>query len=52
MESKLKFYNTTFTSKKYYEFLSGEKYYDGMEHVDFDGVTINLTDVYLGDGIR
>jgi hypothetical protein len=31
--------------------LFGEKYYDGMEYVDFDDVTINLTGFYLGDFI-
>ena len=51
IELKLKNYNTTFTSKKYYEFLYGEEYYDGMENVDFDNVTIDLTYFYLSDSI-
>ena len=51
IQSKLEKYNATFTSEKYYEFLYGNKYYDGMEKVDFDDVTLNLTDFYLNDSI-
>ena len=52
VESKLKHYNITLTEKKYLEILKGERGYDGMEEIDFDDITINMTDFYLSHFIR
>ena len=52
IESKLTNYNTTFTLEKYYEFLGGKKFVDGMESVVFDDVSFNITDFYLSDSIK
>ena len=51
IESKLKEYNNTLTKQKFLEFLNGEKYYQGMEKIEVDTVTLNLTDFYLYDAI-
>ena len=51
IESKLHRYNKTLTGKKYRMILKGESAYDGIEKIDFDDVTLNMTDFYLGDSI-
>ena len=51
-ESRLKLYNDTFTKKDYIAYLSGKKYFNGMEKVSFDEVTINLSTFYRNNPIR
>ena len=54
IESKLKSYNTTptLTRKSYLEILKGERSYSGLEKIDFDDVTVDMADFYLGDTIK
>ena len=47
INSSLMAYNTT--SKEYYKFIQGKEYYEGMENIPFDDVTINPTHFYVGD---
>lgn len=51
IEHKLKEYNHTFNVDKYIEYLKGDAYYDGMETVDFENVTLQLHDFVLGHNI-
>jgi hypothetical protein len=51
IDSQLKVYNKTMTEKHYRDFLRGNDYYEGMEKVDFENVTIQITDFYIGDSI-
>ena len=49
--SRLKEYNPTLNQQRYQEILRGETSYNGSEKIDFDFVTLNLADFYLGDQI-
>ena len=40
-------YNTT--EQEYYQYIQGNEYYEGMENIVFDDVTINPTHFYVGD---
>ena len=51
IESKLKEFNDSLTKRKFIEFLNGEKFFNGIEKIDVDTVTLNLTDFYLYDSI-
>lgn len=51
VESKLQQYNKTLTSKKYKKYLTGSKYYDGIENVDFNDVTVDLSEYVHADRI-
>ena len=51
IESKLKEYNDSFTKQKFLEHLNGEKFFNGIEKIDVDSVTLNLTDFLLYDSI-
>ena len=44
IESKLQQYNETLTSKKYQNYLTGLEYYDGMQNIDFNDVTVDLSE--------
>ena len=48
-EWKLQSYNATFTTRNYHEFLQGSKDIDGYENVDFDFVSVNLSDSYYSE---
>ena len=52
IESRLKYYNDTLTNQMYLEFLRGDQFYNGIENIDFDNVTIDLTDFYIRDLIK
>ena len=52
IESKLKEFNNTLSGKQYREFLKGEKYYNEIKDINFDDVTLNMADFYLGDRIQ
>ena len=52
IESKLKKYDETLTVAKYKDILLGLISYQGMMNIDFEDVTLNLTNFYLGAGIR
>ena len=45
----LKSYNNSFSTEDYEEFLMGRKVIDGMEKVNFDHVTINISDFALAE---
>ena len=49
IESKLKEYNKEFTVQNYTNYLRGDDYFDGMEKVDFEDVTLNFPDYLLGE---
>ena len=51
VESKLQQYNETLTSKKYKKYLTGSKYYDAIENVDFNDVTVDLSEYVYSDKI-
>ena len=51
IESRLKEYNDTLTGEMYREFLKGDRFYKDIENIDFDNVTLNLADFYLGDDV-
>ena len=51
IESELKKYNEAFTVQNYTNYLKGDDYFDGMEQVDFETVTLNFPDYLLGDTI-
>ena len=52
IESKLKIYNTTLTGQIYHDILAGESSFIGIEKIDFDDVTLNLTDFHLDNYLR
>ena len=39
------------SQQKYLQYLTGENYYKGFDKIDFDNVTLNLLDYYLGERI-
>lgn len=49
IESKLKRYDDSLTKQKYIEILSGQRDYMGIEKLDVDNVTLNLTNFLLSD---
>ena len=51
IDSKLKEYNNSLTRQKFLKSLNGEIFLDGIERIDVDSVTLNLTDFYLYDYI-
>ena len=51
-EAKLKAYNETLTGDRYLEILSGSTSYNGVKKIDFDDVTFDFADFYLGDRVR
>ena len=51
-EAKLKTYNESLTGDKYLEILLGSTSYNGVKKIDFDDVTIDFADFYLGDRVR
>ena len=51
IEHKLHEYNDTFTPEKYTRYLRGDAFYEGMEKVHFENVTLHLVDFILGDFI-
>ena len=52
IESKLKKYDETLTASKYKDILLGSTSYKGMTNIDYDDVTLNFTNFYLGEVIR
>ena len=50
IESRLKAYNIT--PESYIEILKGDKLYNGTDKIDFNSVTIDLADFYLGNQIK
>ena len=52
IESRLKIYNDTLTAEKYKNMSLGLSSYNGAENIDFDDVTIDLADFYLGDAFK
>ena len=51
IDSKLREYNATLTGKEYSKILRGEIFYNGIEYISFDNVTLDLKDFYLADDI-
>ena len=51
IESRLKEYNDTLTGEMYREALRGDRFYPEIEKVDFDNVTLNLADFFLGGDV-
>ena len=49
IESKLKEYNNTLTEETFTNILIGQSFYDGIEKIDYDNVTLNLADSYVMD---
>ena len=52
IESKLKKYNETLTIAEYKKILLGLSSYKGIEDINFDDVTLDLADFYLGFDVR
>lgn len=52
IEQRLKFYNTSLTNQRYLDILKGEEFYNGIEKIDFDDVTLDLENFYFGDVIK
>lgn len=52
VESKLKQKNYSLTVQRYLEALKGDRFYPGIEDIDFDDVTLNLKDFYLGSHVK
>ena len=50
--SKLEKYNDTITVEEYKEVLTGNRLYDGITDINFDNVTVNLAEFYLGENIK
>ena len=51
IESKIQQYNDTLTSQKYENYLMGLEYYDGIENIDFNDVTFDLSEYVHGEQI-
>ena len=49
IESRLRTHNTT--SDEYVDFLHGTAYRTGLEHIEFEDVTLKPKDFYLGDSL-
>ena len=52
IDSKLKTFNETVTGEIYKDFLLGKSYSKEMKDINFDDVTLNLADFYLGSNIK
>ena len=52
IEHKIRQYNNSLSVQKYKNFLEGKAYYNGIEKIDFDDVTLNIEDLYIGDSIK
>ena len=52
IEIKLKRYNETLTEEIYKDFLSGKSFSKEMKDINFDNITLNLADFYLGSKIK
>ena len=52
IESRLNIYNDTLTKAKYKNMSLGLTSYNGAENIDFDDVTIDLADFYLGGSVK
>ena len=52
IDSKLKRYNETLTGVSYKNFLSGKSFSSNMKDINFDDVTLNLADFYLGSHVQ
>ena len=50
--SSLRRYDTKLTKKKYREILRGKLFYEDLENIPYDDVTLNLADFYLGDSVQ
>ena len=51
IESKFKEFNDSLTKQKFLDSLNGDEYFNGIEKIDVDSVTLNLTDFLLYDSI-
>ena len=52
LEAKLKLFNSSLTEQHYLDIIKGESPYNGIDKIDFEDVTLNLADFYLGDTIQ
>ena len=52
IDFKLKMYNETLTGEMYKDFLLGHSFSKEMNDINFDDVTLNLADFYLGSNIK
>ena len=51
IDYKIIHYNNSLSVLKYMKFLEGKAYYNGIEKIAFDEITLDIGDFYIGDSI-